>query len=102
MKKIIDKLVECGLTDKEAKVYCLLCKLGPCKASILARRLELPRPELYILLKKLQERGMVEATLERPMKFMAISFEKIMDQIIREEKGKIEEMKAILEKSYLF
>lgn len=96
MKEIIDKLVECGLTDKEAKVYSTLSRLGPVKASILARELELPRSELYNLLKKLQDKGMVETTLERPMKFVAISFEIVIDQLIRDENMKIEELKAIL------
>ncbi len=73
----------------------MLSRLGPAKASILTRELELPRSELYTLLKRLQEKGMVETTLERPMKFVAISFEKVIDHMIREETMKIEELKAM-------
>lgn len=99
MEEIIEKLIECGLTYKEAKVYYTLCKLGPCKASLLAHHLQIPRPEIYIVLKKLQERRFIEVTLERPMRFIAVSFERVIDQIIEEEKEKIEEMKSILKRS---
>jgi sugar-specific transcriptional regulator TrmB len=103
VEKIIERFaVEFNLTQKEAKVYYMLCKLGPTKASILAHQLGISRPEIYNILKKLQEKGMVESTLERPMKFMAISFEKVIDRLIKEEEKRIEEIKTVIEKANLF
>ena len=62
-------LMTAGLEEKEADIVCLLNHNQNKKASYLAKELKLSRLDAYNTLSKLQEKGIVSATAERPMKF---------------------------------
>jgi sugar-specific transcriptional regulator TrmB len=85
-------LVRLGLTKKDAQVYVFLAQTGPQKARDIAHALEMYKRQLYRSLKKLQNKGIVSATLERPAKFSAVPFEKVLDIFA---KAKIEEAQLI-------
>lgn len=53
------KLMELGLSEKEAKLYLLLLQLGNSPVSPLAKRAELKRVTVYSVLEVLVERGLV-------------------------------------------
>lgn len=88
-----------GLTEKEGEIYIFLTKRGAQKTGKIAEQLKKNKGLVYRILKSLQKKGLVEATLEHPTRFTAVSFEKIIDSFIkskREEVKKIEESKRDL------
>lgn len=85
-----------GLTEKEGEVYLFLAKLGPQKTGQIAKQLNKNKGLIYRILKSLQKKGLVEATLEAPTRYTPVPFEKVIDSYIktkREEASIIEESK---------
>lgn len=88
-----------GLTEKEIEVYLLLARRGVQKTGQIAKQLKTNKGLTYRLLKNLQKKGVVEATLESPTRYTAISFEKVIDAYVkstREEAERTEEAKNSL------
>ena len=83
-----------GLARKDAEVYVFLTKKGPQKGQDLARIMKVSKPQLYSVLKSLQNKGFVNASVERVDLFSAVAFEQILDMSI---KVKNEEAQAIRE-----
>jgi sugar-specific transcriptional regulator TrmB len=81
-----------GLTEQEWGVYTFLCKTGPLKAIDIARNLGTNRVLIYVYLKHLQRKGLVEATLEVPQKFLAVSPKKMMNFCIENKKDELREI----------
>jgi sugar-specific transcriptional regulator TrmB len=96
---IILALKDFGLTKKEVEVYILLAKKGPLKGTEIAKQIKRNRGQVYRILKSLQKKGFVEVTLEYPKRFVAVTFEKVLEifaKIKRNELAKIEEGTEIL------
>jgi len=79
----MDILLDFGLSKKEAEVYLFLAKYEILKGGEIAKHTKIARSLVYRILKSLQMKGFVETTLESPIRFMAIPFEKAIDLIIR-------------------
>lgn len=88
-EKLQEELGEYGLTDNEAKVFMHLLKLGPMKASEIGLSLGISRTEVYNILTSLQNKGIIEASLDRPARFSATGFEKALDILIEAEKRRV-------------
>jgi len=86
---IVAELQEYGLTRNEARVLVFLAKTGPSKASEVARAVQINRTETYRTIRNLQRRGLVEATLERPVRFQSVPFSKCLQILIDERKAKL-------------
>ncbi len=71
-----------------------LAKTGPSKASDVARAVQINRTETYRTIRNLQRRGLVEATLERPVRFQSVPFDKCLQTLVEERRTKLK----ILEK----
>lgn len=56
---MLSKLIEFGLSDKEAKVYLALIELGPSSVTHIARRAKVSRTNTYHLLNALHAAGLV-------------------------------------------
>jgi len=56
---LVDHLKKLGLSKKEALIYSSLAEQGPARASVLARRVSLPRTSAYSTLENLTERGLI-------------------------------------------
>ncbi len=95
-EKIKVALQEFGLTGKEAETYILLAKTGPMKGTEISRQMKRNKGQVYRLLKALQNIGLVEATIESPTRFVAVSFESALDMFA---KAKRDEAKIIEEKT---
>lgn len=93
-EKVLKILVSLGLTDWDAKVYVLLAKRGPIKARDAAKALKISKQRLYPLLKRLQKKGIVNSTIERPTRFVAVEFEKVLDSFL---KARMEQARRIQE-----
>ena len=88
-----------GLTDREAEVYLFLTKNESLKAKDISNGIRMHKAQVYRILKKLQGMGIVEATVEFPMRFTTIPFERFINQRIdskREEVRLLEEKKPSL------
>ncbi|MCZ2856775.1 MAG: hypothetical protein O2U62_06745 [Candidatus Bathyarchaeota archaeon] len=88
-EKVIKGLLSFGLTRDEAEAYFFLLRAGACRAGDLARKLGINRMKAYRILKALGERGAVEAIVGRPVRFVAVPVEKVINQLIEGEKLKI-------------
>jgi sugar-specific transcriptional regulator TrmB len=88
-----------GLTNKEAQIYIFLAKHGLQKGIQIAAKTRTAKAVVYRILKILQKKGFVEATLESPIRFKAIPFKNILDSEIKarhEEAFEIENSKDAL------
>jgi sugar-specific transcriptional regulator TrmB len=93
MLKMLESL---GLKHLDAEVYVYLAQNEPQKAREIAEALETYKRRLYRSLESLRLQGMVSASKERPARFSAVSFDKVLDQFIqanREEAKRIEQNK---------
>ncbi|HEX9261685.1 MAG TPA: helix-turn-helix domain-containing protein [Candidatus Bathyarchaeia archaeon] len=79
-------LTRLGFTEIDAEIYLLLAKEGPQQGRSIAKSLELYKQQLYRSLKRLQKKGVVNASLERPAHFSAVSLEKVLDFLIEAKK----------------
>ena len=80
---LTDKLIESGLDEKHALLIIDLASQPPAKASEIGKRLGLSRMDAYNSLKKLQEKGLVKATLDKPIRFFGMTINEVFKQIIR-------------------
>ena len=90
--KVLKALENLGFREPDAQVYIFLGKKGPQKGKDIAKTLKMSKQHLYLVLKNLQSKGIVNATLEHPARFSALPFEKVLDLFV---KSKIEEAKKI-------
>ena len=89
-------LKEFGLTETEAEVYLFLAKHGVLKGTEIARQIKKDKAQVYHILRSLQAKGLVESTLEAPVRFAPVPFEKVVESTInakREEAARIENAK---------
>ncbi|HLN44298.1 MAG TPA: helix-turn-helix domain-containing protein [Candidatus Sulfotelmatobacter sp.] len=95
-EKVQRILKDFGLTEKEAELYIFLAKHGALRTGEIAEGFKTHRVEVYRMLKSLQAKGVVEATLELPSRFITVPFETVLDSFIeakREETTLIESTK---------
>jgi sugar-specific transcriptional regulator TrmB len=85
-----------GLSPNQSKVYLSLTKDGPRTASQLSKSLDIPRTEIYHLLKTLRRKGCVETINQKPMKFGPIMIENFLEKTIDIERNKIKNLEKIL------
>ena len=78
-----------GLSKREIQVYMFLAKSGVQSTSFVAKRLKMERVQAYRTFKKLQEKGFIEATLERPTRFTIVPFEALVDSFITAKKNEV-------------
>jgi len=83
---LLKALVSLGLTEVDAEIYLLLAREGPQKGRNVAEVLKLYKQQLYRSLKRLQKKGVINASLERPARFSAVSVERILDFLIEAKK----------------
>jgi sugar-specific transcriptional regulator TrmB/CBS domain-containing protein len=78
-----------GLSKREIQVYMFLAKSGVQSTSFVAKRLKMERVQAYRTFKKLQEKGFIEATLERPTRFTIVPFDALVDNFINAKKNEV-------------
>ena len=101
-KQAIDELQvqfsKFGIPSNQSKIYIYLGKYGSKTAPEVCRALRLPRTETYHLLAILQNRGVVSATFQHPIKFSALPLEKTIKLMIDIEKEQVRSLEAKKEK----
>jgi sugar-specific transcriptional regulator TrmB len=79
---LIKRLMFFGLSRNEAKAYLALLQLKQASASAVAKLSNVPRQEIYRVLPHLEKLGMAEAIIGKPTKFLAISPEEALSELI--------------------
>jgi sugar-specific transcriptional regulator TrmB len=87
-------LKDLKLTEKEADVYILLGKHGALKGGEIAKRIQRHKAQVYLILKSLQTKGLLEQTLEFPTRFTAVPFDKILDLNIKTKREEAAQMES--------
>ncbi len=96
LERVLKALTKLGLSQREAEVYVHLATKGPQKAGKIAETLNLNKQQLGFTLKILQNKRIVNVTLEYSAQFSALPFETALDVLAeakRKEAQRIEEHK---------
>ena len=94
---LLEALVELGLTSSEAKVYLAAARLGAATTTEIASTAEKERSNTHHLLQRLEQLGLVDATLDSPTKFKPVEPKYAIDHLFELQKLKLkrlEEMKS--------
>ncbi|HWH09059.1 MAG TPA: helix-turn-helix domain-containing protein [Candidatus Thermoplasmatota archaeon] len=81
------------LSGQDAAFYVHLCVAGPAKVSDLAEALKVHRNEVYRAAERLVQRGLVQTTVERPARFVAIGPDQVFDAEIQQRLRAIERLR---------
>jgi len=82
-----------GLTPNQIKVFFYLGKIGAKTASEISKAVNIPRSETYHLLTALQNKGIVDASFQHPIKFTALSIKKTIDVLLNTETDRLNKLK---------
>jgi sugar-specific transcriptional regulator TrmB len=99
LEVLINTLVDFGFKRTDVQIYAFLAKKGPQRGKDLARALKITRQKVYRSLKKLQRRGIVNSTINRPAVFSAVSVEEVRNMFI---KNRIEETRHLIQNNEEF
>jgi sugar-specific transcriptional regulator TrmB len=78
-----------GATEKEADVYIFLAKRGTLGTGQIARQMKKNKGHVYRILSSLEQKGLVEVTLEVPKRFTAVLLEKVIDAYVKAKQTEI-------------
>jgi len=92
-EQVKEYLTTFGLTPNQIKVFFYLGKIGAKTASEIAKAVNVPRSETYHLLTALQNKGIVEASFQHPIKFSALSIKKAVYVLINTEIERLNKLK---------
>ncbi len=99
MAKAMELLKKLGLNSYEASAYLALVKVKSATASKLSELAHIPRPRVYDVLEKLEQKGLVKIIPQRPIRYEAIPIKKAIEHLKRkrmeEFKKEISELDAI-------
>ena len=84
LERLTKGLMDVGFAEDEAGIYLFLSSMGPTPARTVARRFNLNRMRAYRTLKALEERGLVQRIMGRPVGFVATP---LQDVLVRQMDG---------------
>ncbi len=91
---IINYLQDFGLTEKEAKVYYILSRLGSASANQVSSASQYNRLQTYRSVKGLLDRGLVEISLERPRRYTPLKIEHAISLLEQDAENKIVQLES--------
>jgi sugar-specific transcriptional regulator TrmB len=89
---MLKTLMSLGFRYTEAEIYISLTRNGSQEIDDIAGALKTNRMQVYRSLKNLEVKGIVQASKDRPVEFSALSFEEVLDALI---KANVEEAKRL-------
>lgn len=98
MDSYVKDLIEVGLTENEAKVYCCLMKKELFTASEIARCTSVNRSKVYVVLSCLMQKGLVIEKLGSVKKYSAISPDLAFKKLIKAQESRLAKLKNIPER----
>jgi sugar-specific transcriptional regulator TrmB len=96
LEEAIATLKALGLTLVQSKVYIVLAKSNALTIATLSKLSKVPRTDLYRVVKKLEQKGLVERVIATPVKFHGISLKEGVNLLIN---LKNQENRVLLEKA---
>ena len=81
-KALVERLRMFGIDEKQASLYLTLLVSGAKTLVELAKSTKSPRAEVFNALNSLCERGMTEESIERPIKYHAVSIEAALNAAV--------------------
>ncbi len=89
-QQLIEKILRnVGLTEKEAEIYIFLAKHKALKGAEIAKLTNTDKAEAYRILRSLQNKALLEATLESPTRFTIVPFDKVLDSFIKTRRDEV-------------
>ena len=101
LKRIISALASLGLKEGDAQVYVYLAKKGPCEEKDLADAMNLTKKKLCPILERLLVKGMIRVNPEYSIQYSAMSLEKVLDMLLKENEQLTEALRTSREKLVL-
>ncbi|WP_299293898.1 TrmB family transcriptional regulator [Nitrosopumilus sp.] len=95
IEKVQAELSQYGLTSNQSKVFIYLGKYGSKTAPEVCKALKLPRTETYHLLSALQNKGIVSATFDHPIRFTAEPLDKAIWVLVNSEKERVKSLEQM-------
>lgn len=89
LRKVNSTLKRFNLSKNEVRVYLYLARFGAQKALTIAQALDIHRTEVYKILNGLESQGLVSRILERPLRFMAVPLEKVLNNFIEDRRRRV-------------
>ena len=89
LKQINRALTRFKLSKNEVKIYLFLARYGSQKAQQIAESMDVHRTEAYKILRTLEAQGLIARILEKPMKFAALPFEQVLENLIEARRKRI-------------
>ena len=87
-------LKDFGLTETEAELYLFLSKHGASKGTEIAKQVKKDKAQVYHILRSLQAKGLVESTLEAPVRFTPVPFEHVVESTISAKRAEAERIES--------
>jgi sugar-specific transcriptional regulator TrmB len=94
LEKLSEQLSEFGFTKEEAEVYVFLSSMGSSPARVISRRFTFNRMKAYRILKSLEEKGLVERIIGRPMKFVATPVQESLERYLEGYRERLKELEV--------
>ncbi len=93
----LQKLLDLGLTEYQAKVYLALLKTGSATASQLTSQCDVPRTRIYPTMEQLHGKGLVKVLPETPIRYQPVSIQEFIERRAEEMRNRAEELVALKE-----
>lgn len=90
----VEVLMDLGLTSCEARVYLTLCHYGALDAKTISKYSGVPRQDCYRVTAALQELGLIEKIISRPVTFKATDVKKGTAILLRRRKKETERLQS--------
>jgi len=94
---LIARLADCGVDEKSSRILIHLASNSPLKASEVGKDLQLSRMDAYNTLRRLQERGLVSSTIDKPARFAGMTIEEVFKRLIKLEEQNLNSIKNHLD-----
>lgn len=92
MDNLKEVLKEFGLTENEAEVYLVLLKSGNLTSSEITNKTQIHRMNIYSILEKLQEKGLISFALNGKRKYYEASRPETILELEDDRRGRIEKI----------
>ncbi|MEM3207769.1 MAG: helix-turn-helix domain-containing protein [Halobacteria archaeon] len=91
----LQRLLDLGLTEYQAKVYLALLKAGAATASQLTSLCDVPRTRIYPTMEQLHEKGLANVLPETPIRYRPVPIGDYLERRAREMRSRADEMDAL-------
>ncbi|MEM4221881.1 MAG: helix-turn-helix domain-containing protein [archaeon] len=84
--RILNKL---GLTQYQSSALAVVIHNPNCKADFISKQANIPITKVYSVLENLEDMNLIQASLERPKRYIAKPIDEIVDFLIKRQEDKL-------------